>query len=75
MTDLERSAGVYFYIRYKDEQFAYRRMFMVPRIGDLCVFNEARYQVEVVEWCLDLDAIEAGVRVNVELAPRDTEED
>ena len=32
--DLARSAAVHFFIRYKDKQFAYRRMFMVPRVGD-----------------------------------------
>ena len=67
--DLARSAAVNFFIRYKDKQFAYRTMFMVPRVGDLCVFDEVRYRVEVVEWCLDLDATEVGLRVNVELVP------
>ena len=67
--DLARSAAVHFFIRYKDKQFAYRTMFMVPRVGDLCVFDEVRYRVEVVEWCLDLDATEVGLRVNVELVP------
>lgn len=67
--DLARSAAVHFFIRYTDKQFAHRRMFMVPRVGDLCVFDEVRYRVEVVEWCLDTDATEVGVRVNVELVP------
>lgn len=74
--DLARSAAVHFFIRYKDKQFAYRRMFfayrrmfMVPRVGDLCIFDEVRYRVWVVEWCLDLDATEVGLRVNIELVP------
>lgn len=44
---LRRSAAVHFFIRYKDKQFAHRRMFLVPRVGDLCVFDEARYRVRV----------------------------
>ena len=63
------SAGVHFFIRHTERQFAYRRMFLVPRIGDLCVFEDVRYLVEVVEWCLDKDATEIGTRVNVELVP------
>lgn len=66
---LARSAAVNFFIRYKDKRFALRRMFMIPRAGDVCVFDEVRYRVAVVEWCLDRDATEVGVRVNVELVP------
>ena len=66
---LRRSASVNFFIRHKAGQFATRRMYMVPCVGDLCVFDEVRYLVEVVEWCLDTDATEIGVRVNVELVP------
>lgn len=67
---LKISASVNFFIRYKDGLFAIRTMYMVPRVGDLCVFNEVRYRVEVVEWCLDTDATEIGVpRLNVELVP------
>lgn len=65
---LKSSASVYFFLRHKDGRFAVRTMYMVPRVGDLCVFNEVRYRVEVVGWCLDTDATEIGVpRVNIEL--------
>lgn len=67
MSDADDGASVHFFIRYTDKQIAYRRMYMVPRVGDLCVFDFVRYQVEVIEWCLDKEAYSRGVRVNAEV--------
>jgi hypothetical protein len=64
---LHTSAAVNFFIVGKPAQWAYRRMYQVPRVGDRCVFNDVRFDVLRVEWCLDDDATEIGVRVNVEL--------
>jgi len=60
--------AINFYIRGKPGQFAFRRLAAVPPVGDLCVFNDIRYEVRRVEWCLDVDATEVGTRINVELA-------
>jgi polyphosphate kinase 2 (PPK2 family) len=69
MTDLPPglSAAINFYILGEAKRYAFRRMYHVPRIGDFCVFNDVRYEVARVEWCLDEGATERGVRVNVEL--------
>jgi hypothetical protein len=59
--------AVYFFVLGKAEQFAFRRLGSVPRNKDICVFNEKRYLVDRIEWCLDNDATECGTRINVEL--------
>lgn len=59
-----------FFLTGKPARFAYRRLVSVPRIGDLCVFNETRYEVKHVEWCLDDDATERGTLINIDLVPR-----
>jgi hypothetical protein len=61
------SAAVNFWIYGHKGQFAFRRLFHVPREGEVCVFSEKRYVVLSVEWCLDEAATEIGVRVNIEL--------
>lgn len=62
--------SVNFFIRFENPKFAYRPMDQVPRIGDKCVFDDKRYVVSVVEWCMDLDASSVGnQRVNIELEP------
>lgn len=66
-----KTYGVTFYKRHEDQRIAYRRLDGVPRVGDLCVFNEKRYTVAVVEWCLDVDATDHGTKINIELT--DTE--
>jgi formyltetrahydrofolate synthetase len=65
---LENTAAVNFFIRNVQKQFSCLRMYHVPRVGDVCVFNsDTRYKVFSVEWCLGDDATSVGVRVNVEL--------
>jgi hypothetical protein len=71
MQNMDHTAAVNFFLRRKAGQFAFRRLPFVPRVGDKCVFHEVRYRVAIVEWCLDEDATERGVRVNVELEPLD----
>lgn len=62
--------AAHFFIRFQDGQMAYRSMSDVPRVGDKCVFDEKRYVVAAVEWCMDLDASSIGnQRVNIELEP------
>ena len=65
--DRDHTATVNFFRRGKLAQFALRRLPFVPRVDDTCVFSDVRYRVVGVEWCLDEDATERGVRVNVEL--------
>jgi hypothetical protein len=67
MTDINLSVAVNFFLVGIAAQFAYRRLYHVPRVGDRCVFNEVRYEVTRIEWCLDEDATTYGIRVNVEL--------
>jgi len=53
---------------YRDRQFAFRALSQCPAVGERCVFNDIRYVVSVVEWCLDDDASNlGGTRVNIEL--------
>lgn len=60
--------SVNFFIRHEDEKFAWRPMHAVPRVGDKCVFNNVRYKVAIVEWCMDLDASSCGKqRINIGL--------
>ena len=49
-------------------QFAYRGMDAVPRVGDMVVFSDTRFVVESVEWCMDAEVCELGMRVNIELS-------
>ena len=57
--------AVNFFIRGVLAQFAHRGMSAVPRVGDKCVFNETRYAVATVEWCMD-DGNDRQ-RINIEL--------
>ena len=59
--------AVHFFITGKAGQFAFRRLSGVPTNNDVCVFDEKRYIVCGIEWCLDEDATEYGTRINVEL--------
>lgn len=67
MSITDTSLVVHFFFRNKPLLFAYRRMYAAPRVGDICVFNETRYAVDGVEWCLDEDATDVGTRLNIEL--------
>lgn len=67
MGEYATSAAVNFFLIGEKRQFAFRRMWHVPRIGDQCVFDDVRYRVENIEWCMDEGATEVGIRVNVEL--------
>lgn len=58
-----------FFIVNDSQQFAYRRLYAVPTEGDYCVFEERRYKVVKIEWCLDDDACPVGTRINIELEP------
>lgn len=60
-----------FFIRGKNGCFAQRAMSHVPQIHDICVFNEIRYVIDGIEWCMDHDASNLGnQRVNIELIPQ-----
>ncbi len=62
-----------FFILGETGTFAIRRLPECPRVGDRVVFNDVRYDVVRVEWCLDVDATERGVRVNIEMLCRSDE--
>jgi hypothetical protein len=47
--------------------YALRRLHHVPRQGDNCVFQGFVFPVLSVTWCLDEDATERGVKVQVAL--------
>lgn len=64
--------AVNFFIRHKTNQFAFRRLPSVPQLGSVLVFNDHRYVVEAVEWCLDHAATDRGVRINIEMSERTT---
>jgi len=66
-----REFSVNFYLRGVDKQFAHRTLPDAPSVGDVCVFNEKRYRVWQVEWCLDADASPIGfTRINVDMEPK-----
>ena len=61
---------VNFFIRGKARQAAFRRMPACPQVGDKVVFNDVRYKVAIVEWCMDEDATsDNSQRVNIEMEP------
>lgn len=65
---MTKNFSVNFFKRFSDDRIAYRSMHAVPRIGDKCVFEDKRYLVAIVEWCMDLDATTFGAqRINIEL--------
>lgn len=53
--------------------FARRILTQVPSVGDKVVFNDERYNVTLVEWCLDEDATnyEYQALINVVIEPVD----
>ncbi|HID9521266.1 TPA: hypothetical protein ACXI2C_002713 [Acinetobacter baumannii] len=63
--------AINFFIFGQVQQFAYRALTQVPSIGQRCVFKEKRYNVVMVEWCLDEDATNSScqARINIELEP------
>jgi len=63
--------SINFYIVGEVNQFAYRALTQVPMIGQRCVFNEKRYEIIMVEWCLDEGATNSSreARINIELKP------
>ncbi|BBT50005.1 hypothetical protein OHW75_01685 [Acinetobacter baumannii] len=63
--------AINFFIVGQVQQFAYRALTQVPSIGQRCVFKEKRYNVVMVEWCLDEDATNSSrqARINIELEP------
>ena len=57
-----------FFLKGKARQFAFRGMYHCPRVGDLAVFDDVRYTVLRIEWCMDEGACNlGGQRVNIEL--------
>lgn len=67
MSDLDETAAVDFWIDGEPHQYALRRMYHVPRVGDFCVFKNKMRPVKQVVWCLDEDATARGVKVQVVL--------
>jgi hypothetical protein len=63
--------AINFFIVGQVNQFAYRALTQVPSIGQRCVFKDKRYEVVMVEWCLDEDAtnLSRQARINIELNP------
>ena len=63
--------SINFFIVGQVNQFAHRSLTQVPSVGHRCVFKEKRYEVVLVEWCLDEDAtnFERQARINIELKP------
>ncbi|MDC5207000.1 hypothetical protein OHX04_15685 [Acinetobacter baumannii] len=63
--------SINFFIVGQVQQFAFRALTQVPAIGQRCVFNEKRYNVVMVEWCLDEGATNSSrqARINIELEP------
>lgn len=63
--------AINFFIVGQVNQFAYRALTQVPSVGQRCVFNDKRYEVVMVEWCLDEDATNSSrqARINIELNP------
>lgn len=61
--------AINFYIFRTKEQFSRRILSQVPSIGDILVFNNKRYRVHMLEWCLDDDATnnEYQALVNIEM--------
>jgi hypothetical protein len=70
MSDLEKAAKVDFWIHDEPRQYAMRRMYHVPRVGDMCVFGKTIRPVTAVVWCLDEDATERGVKVQITLGDK-----
>ena len=66
-SELDRTAKVEFWLESDWRMYAMRRMYHVPKTGDFCVFNDVLRQVNAVTWCLDEDATESGVKVQVSL--------
>lgn len=67
MSSKHPSVAINFWIADQTQQFAFRRLHYVPREGEVCVFNDKRFVVIGVEWCLDENATDVGIRVNIEL--------
>lgn len=65
----KNSYAINFYLKNVCEQFARRILTQVPHRGDRVVFNDHRYHVERVEWCLDENATNGvyQARINIEL--------
>lgn len=56
------------FFRGNSTVFAFRRLLYVPRRGEIVVFNDVRYVVSHVEWCLDENASTlGGLKVNIEI--------
>ena len=67
MTTLDTTAKVEFYLHHSPDMFALRRLYHIPRVGDVCVFGDVGRHVKGVTWCLDEDATERGVKVQITL--------
>lgn len=63
--------AINFFIVGQVNQFAYRALTQVPQVGQRCVFKDKRYEVVMVEWCLDEGATNSSrqARINIELNP------
>ena len=66
-TELDLTAKVEFWVEGEPRMYALRRLHHVPRQGDNCVFQGFVFPVLSVTWCLDEDATERGVKVQVAL--------
>lgn len=62
---MDKALSVNFFEEGVVQQFAYRRLYHAPRVGDRVVFNGIRYEIKCIEWCLDVDATTTGTRLNV----------
>ncbi len=61
--------AINFYLKNVQQQFARRILTQVPCRGDRVVFNNHRYSIDRVEWCLDDNATNGQYQslINIEL--------
>ena len=64
--------AINFYIKGEAKQFDRRVLSQVPNMHDVLVFNDERYWVHSLEWCLDNDATNGDYQalVNIEMIKR-----
>ena len=69
MTIFPNHYAINFYIYGIKEQFSRRILSQVPSVGDVLVFDDKRYRIRSLEWCLDEDATngEYQALINVEM--------
>lgn len=71
MQTISDKFSINFYLVDQTNAFSYRTLTQVPSIGDRVVFNEERYEVVRIEWCLDEDATnyQYQARINIDIKP------